>query len=437
MFHSPASSPMRLTRFRGSDHPTVVVGMYRSGTSMVARCLSEMGAFFGDHKDHFPTDKYNPGGYFEILEVMETNRKVLGFFGMQHLRIEEIPAHWDQLPEANYLLEDLCQMMRKHFEGKDRWGFKEPQATPLMPVYDKVFPRLGLNPTFVICVRNPLDVMGTSMLPRIGDGILGLWLHYTLTALVFSKGHPRVVVPYEDFLVRPGDYLHNVVKRVPDWRPTDDDFAKATATVRPDWRTNRNDESALKDFPPIVLQVLELARECAANPEEFNNGSYDDRIHGVWIEWQHLRDMVKTRAIPHGKLTLMEQNENPERTEEWVIPTDNWQKISVKVPPTREPGLLMEIYQNPSVIWIRNAVIKGQGREERAVISQTVHGDLSGDDEMKKLIQWGWFPLFLHLPSSLRAEELELEVYIQWNVYAVEDAVHRLRNNASQFWQTS
>ena len=187
------------TPFKGSKTPIVVVGMYRSGTSMVARCLTELGAYFGSQEAHFPTDQYNQGGYFEIVEMMELNRKVLGYFGMQHMRIEDIPDHWNSLPEADLLTEDVVAMMSKQFEGQPRWGFKEPQVTPLLPIYLVALRKLRLTPSFVICVRNPLDVLGTNMLPRIGDGLLGLWLHWTLSALRFSRGYPRMVVPYESF----------------------------------------------------------------------------------------------------------------------------------------------------------------------------------------------------------------------------------------------
>lgn len=422
-------------KFQGSQTPIVVVGMYRSGTSMVARCLTELGAYFGDKEGHFPTDRYNPGGYFEIVEMMELNRKVLGFFGMQHLRIEDIPAHWLSLPEADLLTEDLGVMVKKHFQGQSRWGFKEPQVTPLLPVYEQVFKNLDLSPTFVICVRNPLDVMGTNMLPRIGAGLVGLWLHWTLSALKFSRGFPRMVVPYEVFLETPKPFLETAASLQTDWKPSEEQFLTSVSTVKPEWRTNRNDESLLENWPPLVKTVLKVARICAANPDEFIDGNYDPQIDRLWEEWQITRDMAKTRSIPHGKLTLMEQGEDPKREEVWVIPTDGWQTVSIKVPATRESGLLMEIYQNPAVIWIRNAYVKGNNGLVQANLSTTVHGSMSHHGTISKLVQWGWFPLFLHLPQDFVAKELEMDIYIQWNVYSVEDATHGLRNSVSRFWE--
>lgn len=422
-------------QFIGSTSPFVVVGMYRSGTSMVARCLSEMGAYFGDQKDHFPTDQYNPGGYYEVLELMEVNRQALGFFGLQHLRVEEIPDHWPTLPDADAMTNEICQTVRKHFGGQSRWGFKEPQVTPLLPVYQEVFTTLGLDPLYVVCVRNPLDVMGTNMLPKIGDGIVGVWLNSTLSALRWSRGKPRVVIPYESFLANPRPYLEAVAAMAPDWPLSEADFQQALSTVHPEWRTNKRDESGLAEWPAIVRDVLEVARACAADSKGFQEGAYDAKIDRLWEDWQHLHGMVKTRSIPHGRLTLMEQGDEAQKTEEWIVPTGGWQTVSVAIPTTKEPGLLMEVYQNPAVVWIRNAKLKGPSGEVPARISQTVHGELIDRGRELKLIQWGWFPLFLHLPTGFKPEVLEMEIYVQWNVYAVEDSVHHLRNAVSKFWQ--
>lgn len=427
--------------FSGSKNPIVVLGMYRSGTSCVARCVHELGAYFGPESEHFPADEFNKGGYFEILEMMKLNRKALAFFGMQHFRIEPIPEDWQELPGANLLAEDLASILVKFFDRQDRWGWKEPQASVLLPVYRHVFATLNLEPTYVICVRSPLDVFGSqvthSHLPAIGEAGVGLWLQYTLTALRESKGARRIVIPYEDFLARPEPYLRRIAEITPGWDPGDEATRRAASTVHPEWRTNNLGEAGLPEWPELVGTVLRLSRECGNNPEAFSKGEFDGRIEDAWQRWMRTQAMVRTSAIPQGIFAISEDGPSGKTTEHLYQPEGIWQTLTGSIPPTKAASVLVDIYQLPSVIWIRKAVAKGGGRVQDVEIRATVHGQITQEGPLRRLVQWGWLPLQVVLPLSFQAETLEFEVCIQWNVYAIEDVVNTLRQQASVLWRQS
>ena len=55
----------------------IITGMHRTGTSVLARFICEMGGDFGNHETFFPANKWNPGGYFEQNTVIETNKKII------------------------------------------------------------------------------------------------------------------------------------------------------------------------------------------------------------------------------------------------------------------------------------------------------------------------------------------------------------------------
>ena len=56
----------------------VVLGPYRSGTSLVSQILSDLGVWFGpETKFQLPADRYNPGGYFQRRDVVEVNRRLI------------------------------------------------------------------------------------------------------------------------------------------------------------------------------------------------------------------------------------------------------------------------------------------------------------------------------------------------------------------------
>jgi hypothetical protein len=55
----------------------IVTGMHRSGTSFVCQCLASLGADFGDPALLFPADKWNQAGYFENVELIDIDNKLI------------------------------------------------------------------------------------------------------------------------------------------------------------------------------------------------------------------------------------------------------------------------------------------------------------------------------------------------------------------------
>ena len=56
----------------------VVMGPYRSGTSLVSQILSDLGVYFGPHSAfQLPADRFNPGGYFQREDVVDANRHLI------------------------------------------------------------------------------------------------------------------------------------------------------------------------------------------------------------------------------------------------------------------------------------------------------------------------------------------------------------------------
>lgn len=61
----------------------IVVGPFRSGTSLVSALLSELGADFGPRARHYPrANRLNPLGYFQLPEVVAANRALLRSAGV-------------------------------------------------------------------------------------------------------------------------------------------------------------------------------------------------------------------------------------------------------------------------------------------------------------------------------------------------------------------
>jgi hypothetical protein len=193
--------------------PVAILGMHRSGTSLVAALIAGLGvdlgsaaAMVGAH----PLD--NPFGYFERRDVQEVNESILttlhGGPGGWWLPPRPQPG-WEAAPK----LADqrrAVQAIVTALSGR-RWGIKDPRLSLTLPLWRTVAGPMDC----VICVRDPAEV-AMSLIERdrrvspdaatadFGTREWGLvWLAYIDAALTHSSGGARMVIDHRHLLRRP------------------------------------------------------------------------------------------------------------------------------------------------------------------------------------------------------------------------------------------
>ena len=171
--------------------------MHRSGTSLVARVLNLLGVYLGPVKKMMRPGPDNPAGFWEHLGIYEINEEILRLLGGTWDALPELPPLWEERPELAPLYSRAKRMISSDFRGQALWGWKDPRNAILLPFWRKVQPSLR----FVISFRNPLDV--ASSLSRrnafpTSKGVR-LWALYTATAILNTRGAPRLVSAYENY----------------------------------------------------------------------------------------------------------------------------------------------------------------------------------------------------------------------------------------------
>lgn len=140
--------------------PVIILGMHRSGTSLVSRCLEELGLFSGVAQD--------------------ANHESLFFLDLNNWMMRSCNAFWDNpsnfelmtpLVEKELLRVIDAQMRqifrRKKFLGWSKafkyknirdldipWGWKDPRNTFTIDIWRKIFPQCRMLHIY----RNPVDV---------------------------------------------------------------------------------------------------------------------------------------------------------------------------------------------------------------------------------------------------------------------------------------
>ncbi len=229
--------------------PIIIMGMARSGTTMLAELLAELGLYLGGthvQEDleayyffranrklflqiHGYSDNPSPMRYFyrnqeaveataRSLEADVRSWRIAKFIGWQRLLKYRSLARFDQ-----------------------PWGWKDPRNVFTLPLWHKVFP----NAKVIYILRNGVDVAGSlrvmeqrdirrrqsqsrrlsaffkgkSALERVGfrgavrhlylDGGFSLWEEYVeqAEAVLASLDKNKFIIRYEDFLMDPARHL--------------------------------------------------------------------------------------------------------------------------------------------------------------------------------------------------------------------------------------
>lgn len=175
----------------------LVLGMGRSGTSLLTRILSLCGA--GLPERLLGPDPGNPAGYWEPLAALEINEAFLARFGSSwydptlQLQYEISITDQDRQAYVSQIYDFLTSYSRLPL-----LVIKEPRITALFRFWFEAIQRAHLILKIVVPVRHPREV-AASLAAR--DGVSAelsnvLWLKYNLLAEWHSRPFPRVFVDY-------------------------------------------------------------------------------------------------------------------------------------------------------------------------------------------------------------------------------------------------
>ncbi|MDA8611462.1 hypothetical protein N9L18_01190 [Candidatus Pacebacteria bacterium] len=135
----------------------VVLGMHRSGTSLLAGVLNILGVDFG--KKLIPPGEDNPKGFFENSSLVQANVDFLESFGLDmHGITGNLPATWLTEEKTKEFKEKIRRIIKLDFDGPQLFGFKDPRISILLPVYADVLEEMGIRTVFVVSERPNIEI---------------------------------------------------------------------------------------------------------------------------------------------------------------------------------------------------------------------------------------------------------------------------------------
>jgi hypothetical protein len=175
-----------------------VLGMHRSGTSLLARILNLMGVAWGPPERHLPAQPDNPRGFWEHAEINALNEELLSLMGGGWDDPPVLRRGWEIEPVLGDVKRRAAAVIAGDFGLEPRWGWKDPRNALTLPFWRQLLPSVRC----LICVRNPWDVcLSLERRERFTyEKSDRLWLSYNQAALIHTTGSPRLFVFYEDLM---------------------------------------------------------------------------------------------------------------------------------------------------------------------------------------------------------------------------------------------
>lgn len=237
---------------KDSFPPIIIIGMHRSGTTMITEILEQLGLFVGAQK--------------------EANNEATFFLKLNDWMLRQAGGAWDNPEPAHFLLNntevrtifvDYLKYIfntywaleyfgfKRFFRGerffnlKEPWGWKDPRSTIMLPIWLDLFPEAKVIHVYRngIDVANSLKIRAEKKL-EIGtckhegrkkrklywlkkkeagfthslrvlqlEGGVALWEQYMEIAEdeVSRLGQNAISVKYEDFICHPDEHIKKLV----------------------------------------------------------------------------------------------------------------------------------------------------------------------------------------------------------------------------------
>src|SRR5262245_17288516 len=182
----------------GKSSPICVLGMHRSGTSLIARVLNLLGVYLGPQEHLMNPDRFNPNGYWEHQEIVALDDEILARMGGSWRDPPTFTPGWQDSPGLADLRQRARKLIHDEFGAASCWGWKDPRTCLTLPFWKRLLPPLH----YVLCLRNPADVARSLAHTMPVEQAMDLWHIYTASAFEHSTGQPRLMVGYDDLMAQ-------------------------------------------------------------------------------------------------------------------------------------------------------------------------------------------------------------------------------------------
>lgn len=232
----------------------LVVGMHRSGTSLLGGILQRLGVSLPG--DTIARDQHNPEGYFEWDAVVAIQERLLIDLERWWPAAEgtqALPEDWLHHPATVEARQQLRELLATEAARQSSlWAIKDPRCSRLLPLWIELAQELAIPLQLLLAVRDPAEVTA-SLLHRDGpltgmdaNRAQQLWWRHNLEVVHGARGAglPLGVIDFSGWFQHPEKQLQRLIDACPGLNPSPAQCAEALALIEPGHRRSLSQADA-------------------------------------------------------------------------------------------------------------------------------------------------------------------------------------------------
>ena len=200
------------------SHPIIVLGVERSGTSVVAEMVHRWGAYAGPPEKLHKADAHAPRGYWEFLPLWDLLAELGDFDAGATWWDRDFQQRIQKKAADPMLRKKATELMAEMYMGGP-WFWKDPALSHFLPFWKQIWS----DAIYIITIRNPLDtaiswqkfIMPANVPVRISFVAMNLlrWQHIMTLILQHTEGaQHRLFLGYEDIVRQPRTQAERLIK---------------------------------------------------------------------------------------------------------------------------------------------------------------------------------------------------------------------------------
>lgn len=183
----------------------VILGMHRSGTSVLTEALCKVG--FAAPQTPLPPREDHPNGFRESEPVIAFNDRLLQAMGTSCNSLLNDPDAFKTLANQEAWYQEAEDLLNLEYPTDESFVIKDPRMCRLWPFWEQVLRRMNLTIRVILLARSPWEV-AASLEKRNGldydRGVL-LWLQHLVYAEIATRHVRRARITYDALLRAPKD----------------------------------------------------------------------------------------------------------------------------------------------------------------------------------------------------------------------------------------
>ncbi len=192
-----------MTGAGGQARLVLVVGVGRSGTSLLSGILAQLG--FHIPEPEVRADRTNPRGFGEPRWVVDFHKRLLR---ERRVTVNDArPAAWERTAAAaedRAVAGELRAWLADQAAGADALVVKDPRTVWFLPLWMRCAEELGLATSFVTMLRHPAEIVASARQSygtrQTEANRAAAWINVMLQTERATRDSARAFVRYEDLL---------------------------------------------------------------------------------------------------------------------------------------------------------------------------------------------------------------------------------------------